>query len=108
VLKLPKVMEQCVRKLPQVMPGQWFPGRRLGYICPLAGNVQEIRNLPNTQSLLIVCGAAMWVAGATLKPYAGEREQTICSQLFNNLGFKEISTFAFYYLSVANQLSQGH
>jgi hypothetical protein len=35
---------------------------------PLALNVQEIMNLPNTQSLLLVCGAAMWVAGATLKP----------------------------------------
>jgi hypothetical protein len=41
----------------------------------------------------------MWVAGATLKPQAEEIEQTIFSQLFNNLGFKEISTFAFYHLS---------
>jgi hypothetical protein len=42
--------------------------RGLGHLDPLAGNVQEIRNLPNTQSLLLVCRAAMWVAGATLKP----------------------------------------
>jgi hypothetical protein len=68
VRKLPKVMEQCVRKLPQVMPGQWFPERGLGHLGPLAGNVHEIRNPPNTQSLLLVYEAAMWVAGATLKP----------------------------------------
>jgi hypothetical protein len=39
-----------------------------GYLGPLAGNVQEIRNLLNTQSLLLACGAVMWVAGAALKP----------------------------------------
>jgi hypothetical protein len=72
VRKLPKVMEQCVHKLPQIMPGQWFPGRGLVYLGPLAGNVQEIRNLLNTQSLLLVCGAAMWVAGATLRPKRGK------------------------------------
>jgi hypothetical protein len=35
---------------------------------PLAGNVQEIRNLLSTQSLLLACGAVMWGAGATLNP----------------------------------------
>jgi hypothetical protein len=67
VRKLPKVMEHCVRKLPQVMSGQWFTGRGLGHLGPLAGNIQEIRNLRNTQSFLLVCVAAMWVPGATLK-----------------------------------------